>query len=131
MKQLTILLQKFHDLKAKKKETEDALKDLTSKLSELDKEIQEHFIEEGTTQMRVEGMGLFTLTETVRANAADKDKLFKHLRGLGHDSLIKENVNAQTLSAWARTCLEEGATDEALSLLGCSIFRQRQMKLTK
>ncbi len=72
------------------------------------------FAEDGVAQMTLEVGGRKATIyphETLRARAADgdQDRLNAVLRKHGHDSLIRESVNAQTLSAFVREELADDA----------------------
>lgn len=49
----------------------------------------------------------FTVNSRVSASMADKDRGLQWLRDNGHEGLIQETVNASTLSAFAKSLVEE------------------------
>lgn len=92
-------------------------------LTERRKQAQEHYddLRKNVIPEEMAAMGLkgsFTLasgerlTSTTRTfanvKAADRGKFHEWLRSIGAADLIKESVNAQTLSAFARERMEEG-----------------------
>ena len=96
----------------KARELDDKLKELKSQASELNKQMKEvvipaKFDEAGTTSITVNGYR-FTKSETIRASIKNKIAGYDWLRNNDLEDIITETVNASTLSATARTLMEEG-----------------------
>ena len=129
--ELIDLCVKLNDLKIKKKATEQEVKDINLEIVQVDNYIQDIYLNEGITQQKILGVGTVSMVETVRASMKDPELLFGHLRDYGEEAIIKETIHAQTLSAWYKSKLEEGMTEEALELLGVKCYRQRNIRITK
>ena len=91
---------------------DELIKDLKSQSGEIYKKLKEEVIpskfeEAGCTSITVNGHR-FTKSETFRASMKDKVAGYDWLRDNYLEDLITETVNSSTLSATARTLLEEG-----------------------
>jgi len=128
---LTKLCAELHALKKQRKEQDQAVKDTNKDIANIDSQIQGIYIDEGITSQKILGIGTVSMVETQRASMKDPELLYEHLRNLGEDAIIKETIHPQTLSAWYKSKLAEGMTDDALELLGCKGYRQRQIRITK
>lgn len=94
------------------RELDDELRAVKSKCSEILKQLKEadipsKFEELGITTITVNGYR-YTKSETIRASMKDKGAAKDWLRHNDLEDLITETVSASTLSATARTLLEEG-----------------------
>lgn len=144
--QIVELAREFHALKTKHEELTKQLKDLDEVWNSIEAELMEAMVEEGVSTIKVEGAGKFTLASEhyFSATAEKKPEFFKYLKENGHGALIKEDVNARTLGAFAKNLLTETslqlvrtglpATEaektaiEKLQGLGLSYFRKRTIR---
>ena len=96
----------------KARELDDELRALKSKCGGILKDLKERdipgkFEELGISTITVNGYR-YTKSETIRASMKDKGAAKDWLRNNDLEDIITETVNASTLSATARTLLEEG-----------------------
>jgi hypothetical protein len=94
------------------RELDDMLKDLKSAIGKIYKDLKEidipaKFEEAGVTSITIGGYR-FTKSESIRASMKDKIAAYDWLRNNDLEDLITETVNSSTLSATARTLMEEG-----------------------
>lgn len=75
------------------------------------------------------GGSKFHLEQKLHASVSEAGKslLFEYLRKQGDDALIKETINAISLSAYIRECRSEGLKDPP----GVSVFEEVTAKMTK
>lgn len=86
---------------------------LENQLSDLNKEIEEHqikFVElmelHSIQRFSVNDVGTFYLSSDLFPRVLDRELLFQDLQARGAGDLIKPTVNAQTLKAYVKECLE-------------------------
>jgi hypothetical protein len=147
--QIVELGRKFADLKAKSEEAADALKEINAEWDEAEKALLEAMVEEGVKSVAIDGLGLFSMRvkNYLSVNAANKPGFYVYLKESGNGSLLKEEVNPKTLTAFLNGHVEElikklqkegkdpvEARKEALEFLnkkGASYFTDRGIALTK
>lgn len=97
------LADRLKELKEAKKEAEQEVKDLNSKIEETDYALSELMAETETQSFSRAGT-MFYLTNTIRASALSglKTELFDTLKANGYGDLVYETVNANSLSAFVR-----------------------------
>lgn len=108
MQQLFDLADQLKALRDDKKKLEERLKFLNATIDEVDYQLSEAMAASETQNFTRAGT-MFYLTSTTRASAVagSKEALFDALRGAGHESLIQETVNANSLSAFVREQIAE------------------------
>lgn len=96
------------ELKAKKGELEEEIKAIGVQVEALNRVIFEMFETRGIANVRLEGVGLVTLTDEPYPSVVDKEKLNTWLREQGLGGLIIPTVNFQTLKATIKERITEG-----------------------
>ncbi len=149
MDQNTIVLaRKFKEQKVAYEAQKETLEKLGKEWEETENALIAAMIEEGVNSVRLDGLGLFSLRTTnfLSVNAANKPGFFDYLKEVGHDSILKLDVNPRTLTAFlnehlkelqSKLCNEKGIDDisarnEALEILnkrGASYFTKRDIAL--
>ena len=94
------------------RELDDELRALKSECGKVLKRLKEDIIptrfeESGITTITVDGYR-YTKSESIRASMKDKEAAKEWLRNNDLGDLVTETVNSSTLSATARTLLEDG-----------------------
>ena len=108
----------LHDLAAYLAQAQADLEDLRKKSAALQGRVDflrdialPHALDEaGLKNATVDGVGRVALTHDLYASikVEDRDAAFNWLRENGHEALIVETVNAQTLRAWAKEQIRNG-----------------------
>jgi len=149
MSDVNLLGKKFADLKAKADEIKGELKGVNEEWDEVEKDLIQAMIDEGTNSIGIEGIGLFSLRTKnyLSVNKANELKFYAYLRQAGHGSLIRDYVNPATLSAFLKEHQAEiegklvaqgldqiDARDKAIDFLkeqGAAVFSDKTIALTK
>lgn len=97
------LADSLRELKEAKKQAEQQVKDINSKIDETDYALSE-LMAESETQSFTRSGTMFFLTTTTRASALSekKTKLYEVLKEKGFGDLVYETVNANSLSAFVK-----------------------------
>lgn len=87
-------------------------------------------VEEGVNSVSFEGLGRLSMVTKnhLSVTAANKPEFFKYLRESGNGGLLKEDVNAMTLTAFLKTHLEEMIAKNQAEL-GMDIVEARRCAL--
>ena len=105
--QLKRLSNHFAVLQGKKKEIEAQLDELKKEISEVDIQLQDEMkkldVEKFSTPR-----GTFYVNHSFNCSVADADLAFQFLRARGSGDLIKETVNARSLSSAMKELAGEG-----------------------
>jgi hypothetical protein len=91
------------------KEAREALNEMEEKLSR--EQIPDIFREHGIKTTTIEGVGRVTVSYRFGCTMLDKEQGLEWLRGNGHGGIIIETVNSSTLSAFAKSMLEESGAE--------------------
>lgn len=103
------LADELKGLKEKKKTLDAQLKELNRTISDREAELARQMLTEELQSFQRGGNTFYLNTKTfISAAAGQKPKLVELLKQSPYADLIREDVNAQTLSAWARELLENG-----------------------
>jgi hypothetical protein len=94
---------------ARIKEAREALNEMEEKLSR--EQIPEIFREQEIKTTTIEGVGRVTVAYRFGCSMLDKEAGLEWLRGNGHGGIIIETVNSSTLSAFAKSMLEESGAE--------------------
>jgi hypothetical protein len=94
---------------ARIKEAREALAEMEEKLSR--EQIPDIFREQGIKTTTIEGVGRVTVSYRFSCSMLDKEQGLEWLRGNGHGGIIIETVNSSTLSAFAKSMLEESGAE--------------------
>jgi hypothetical protein len=94
---------------ARIKEAREALAEMEEKMSR--EQIPEIFREHGIKTTTIEGVGRVTVSYRFGCSMLDKEQGLEWLRGNGHGGIIIETVNSSTLSAFAKSMLEESGAE--------------------
>lgn len=103
--------QAMEGLNAEIEEAEEHIKQLKARYKELTTyRIPKALEAEGLKNFRLaSGRGITTAEQYyVSVRAEDKPEFLQYLRDHGQGSLIKEDVNAQTLKAYIKGCVKDG-----------------------
>jgi hypothetical protein len=102
------LADELRVLKEQKKSLEAELKEINRNISEREAELAQHMITEELSSFQRGGRTFYLSTKTfISAAAGKKPRLVAWLKQSPHKELVREDIHAQTLSAWARELLEE------------------------
>ena len=118
-KKMFEMADQLKELKTQKKKAEDQVKELNEKIAELDEELSARMIETETQSFKRAGT-MFYITSKLQASAAGdrKDELFQALRDKGFESLVVENVNANSLTSFVKEQMAENGDNLPQWLLG-------------
>ena len=100
--------ERLSELKSRKALLEDELKSVNAEIVIADRELSDLMVETDTPSFTHSGQTYY-LTTKLRASARDgmQEKLYEALRKNGAGSLVKETVNANTLSSYVKELREE------------------------
>lgn len=103
------LAANFTNLRNKKDELSATLKAFTANLDEAEKQLLEAMAESGVNSIKLEGLGLFSMRTKnyFNVNAEDKPKFFEYLKNTSNESILKLDINPQTLKAFLSDHFEE------------------------
>lgn len=98
------LASQFLELKKKSDFLSEELKKTNAEWEEVEKELLNAMVEEGTSSIRLEGMGLFSMRTRsfLSVNAANKPNFYEYLKESGNGDLLKLDVNPRTLTAFLK-----------------------------
>lgn len=96
--------------KAEKRDLEKKLKDINKKIDETSDQLRK-MMEAQDMQNFTTSRGTFYINRQTRARVIDTALAFPFLRSSGLGSLIKETVNASSLSSAVKEMVESGALD--------------------
>jgi hypothetical protein len=146
---ITSLARQYAEAKKRHDDQKSALDAISLEWTEIENQLLEAMVEEGVKSVLIDGLGLFSMATTsyLSVNAANKPLFYPYLKDSGHGSLLKEEVNPRTLTAFLKEHLvevtrryeEQGmdgidARNEALKFLsdkGASYFTKREVRMTK
>lgn len=83
----------------------------------------------GVKTITVEGVGRVSVAHRFSCTMLDKEKGFEYLHEIGQEGLIQETVNSSTLSAFARSWLEDKGKELPSNIFKTSI--QAHTSITK
>lgn len=112
-------------LNIRKKTLEVELKSVNEEIEALNEELVLLWQENDMTSVNYEGLGTFYINKSVRARCVNDEMFFQYLRDNNQDAIIKEQINPQTLSAWAK---ESGLPKEHLERLGLHVYEEFKVK---
>lgn len=102
------LADQLADLKRRKKELEDKLKEVNAMIAKTDEELSTIMLEEELQSFNRNGQTFYVNTKTYASAVPDKKhELFAWLKNHGYGDMVTETVNANTLSAFVREMLSE------------------------
>lgn|SRR5690606_18351527 len=102
------LADRLADLKRRKKELEDELKEVNAKIAKTDEELSTIMLEEELQSFNRNGQTFYVNTKTYASAVPNKKReLFAWLKDHGYGDMVTETVNANTLSAFVREMLSE------------------------
>ena len=102
------LAEQLHLLKEEKKLMEDKVKAINREIEDVDKELVEAMVESELQSLNMAGFTFYLSTRTfATAKAEGKIELYEWFKENGHEAMVQETVNAQTLAAWVREQLDE------------------------
>lgn len=102
------LADKLKELKARKKELEDAAKEISTEIETVDQEMVQMMIDQEMQNFSRAGTLFYLNTKTYASPVAEKKpELFTALKDEGFGDLIKETVDSRSLSAFVNEQIEE------------------------
>lgn len=102
------LADKLKELKARKKELEDAAKEISTEIETVDQEMVQMMIDQEMQNFSRAGTLFYLNTKTYTSPVAEKKpELFTALKDEGFGDLIKETVDSRSLSAFVNEQIEE------------------------
>ena len=102
------LADQLADLKRRKKELEDELKEVNAKIAKTDEELSTIMLEEELQSFNRNGQTFYVNTKTYASAVPErKQDLFVWLKDHGYGDMVTETVNHNTLSAFVREMLSE------------------------
>lgn len=108
MKNMLELSDIYRQLRDSKKQVEETLKGINAQLAEVEKQLAEAMVSDEVQNFSRDGILFYLSTRTYASAVAQRsDELHAWLKQNGYEGLVKENVNANTLSAFVREQLEE------------------------
>jgi methionine synthase II (cobalamin-independent) len=112
------MLDQFRALKERKKELETTLEEVNGKIEIANDELVKKFVESETEKVTKGGF-TYSMGKRIFASPADgcKEKLYRWLKRHGYRDLVKETVNAQTLTSQVKEWKE---ADPTLSEIGAA-----------
>lgn len=119
---ITALTKRFVELTERERELKSSLSDIDQEKSLIEKQILDHWVNNGIEGQRVSGNTLYVHTQTWASHGGDPQRAVAAMRAAGLDDLI--TVNSQTLSAYVR---ERLANDEAIppEIAGAILITER------
>ena len=103
----TSLLQKWIRLTNIKDALTAKLKQIGEEMADIENPILENLATEGIDSVKLNGRTVFAHT-TPYASFEDRELATAAIKMAGYDSVVKENFNANTLSALVRELIKEG-----------------------
>lgn len=102
------LADQLRALREQKKDLEERVKVLNAEIDALDAKLVQAMIDQETQSFNRSGK-LFYLKTVTRASAkaGEQERLYQWLKDNGYGDLVKETVNAQTLTGFAKELMEE------------------------
>lgn len=91
------------------KTAREALDDIEDQLSK--QQIPDIMRAAGVKNVKLEGIGTVGISHRFSCSMIDKDAGFQYLRDNGHGGLITETVNSSSLSAFAKSLLEDDGVE--------------------
>lgn len=103
-----VLADELRNKREAKKLLEDGVKNVNAELEEIENELVELMLQEEMQSFSRAGQ-MFYLRNSVKASAKAgmQPELMRYLKDNGAADLVKETVNANTLSGWVKEQLEE------------------------
>lgn len=102
------LADELAELKQRKRELEDELKEVNAKIGRVDQELSNLMLEEELQSFNRNGQTFYVNTKTYASAVPErKQDLFAWLKNHGYGDMVAETVNANTLSAFVREMLSE------------------------
>jgi len=101
--EMFMLADRLKELKERKAELADMVKENNAEIEQAEFQLSQLMASTETQSFQRAGTLFYLTTKTyASADKAYKDELFKALRSEGYGSLITENVNANSLSAFVK-----------------------------
>lgn len=125
--------ERLKSLRDQKATLEEQIKALNEEIEQTDGQLCSMMIDSETQNFTHSGVQ-FSLTSKIRASAIAERKqdLFYALRKNGFGSLIQENVNANSLSAFVKEQMEEGGDELPLWLEDLvSVYQHNTVSMRK
>lgn len=97
------LASELEFLKEQKSILEDQLKEIKQKISQIEQALIEEMLKNEVQNFtNQEKQFILNVKSYYSVKAENKPKLFEWLKANGHEALIKEDINSQTLNAFGR-----------------------------
>lgn len=121
-------------LREQEKSLKEARKALEAQLDECQNLILLTYDARGVTKMGVEGVGLVYTQVDSYPNVKDMPGLVGWLKDKGEGAIVKEVVHPQTLRAWYRSLVTNGASQEGGTLPPpnlCEAYDKRSLRVRR
>lgn len=146
---ITELAKIYAEIRSRHEAASDVLKAIEKEWTEAETALLDAMVEEGTRSIKIDELGTFSMATTnyLSVTAANKETFYPYLKESGNGSLLKEEVNPRTLTAFLKGHLEElirlqeqrgydgvDARNKALEFLnkkGASYFTKKEIRLKK
>lgn len=92
--------EKYRTLKDQYEEASKRKETIGRDLDECKDQLINEMLAAGLTTMRIEGTGLFNVTNKVAAKIVNRESFFEWLYRTDRADIIRHDVNFQTLQAW-------------------------------
>lgn len=127
LSELKPLANEFADLRQDKERLEAELTQIATRMSQISDTLCEKFEKIGLSSAKMEGLGIFYVSNIGRPKVEDEGQLFSDLRKRGLGDLIKETVHSQTLQA----ALKEARTNGEPDFAGITVYEQTAIRMRK
>ncbi len=149
MSDVNELGKRFFELKQLAEAKKEEIKKINDEWSEVENELIQAMVDEGTNSIGIEGIGKFTLTTKsfLSVNKANEMRFYGYLRASDNGALIHDHVNPRTLGAFLKEHQKElegkyiaegldaiDARNKAIDFLkekGAAIFSEKTISLRK
>ena len=116
MKEILLLSDRYKQLREEKQALEAKVKEINKDIEQVEYDLSQFMTDEEVQKFDRNGVTFYLSTKTYASPAAGRrEDLQQWLKDNGYGDLVKETVNANTLSAFVRELLEEGELPEDLS----------------
>lgn len=123
--------RKYHELKKKKTELNNNLKEINKKMAQAEEELIEELSHEGMSRLDLAGEASFSITERRFYKVTDREAFMDFLHDQGDTDLL--GVQHQTLNAYAKEmqARKESAGEEDFNIPGVSYVTKTQIRVRK
>lgn len=123
--------RKYHELKKKKTELNNTLKEVNKKMAVAEEELLEELAHEGMSRLDLAGEASFSIAERRFYKVTDREAFMDFLHDQGDTDLL--GVQHQTLNAYAKEmqARKEAAGEVDFNIPGVSFTSKTQIRVRK